>query len=461
MLTTKYSNFARLVYLLGDIFLANLSFLLAYFLKFGTISILQQPSYLILFFYFNAVWLAVALTLKVYNISRVAQYSHIVFDLLRLLFFHVSLITAFIVALKGYYYSREHLTVTYLLTAASVMAWRLGCVKLFRMFRVAGRNRKRVVIVGISEIATQLKKFFNINPQYGYQFLGFFDDQAANIQDLKGKIADVKGYALANEVDEIYCTMTEVNNKQVNDLLDFAEKNHIDVKVVPDFREINYRKIAIDFYDNFPVLTFREIPLDDILNRAAKRSFDVLFSLLVIVFVFPWLLPLIGLLIKADSKGPIFFWQQRSGKNNENFWCLKFRSMHINDESDFKQATRDDCRITRVGRLLRKTNLDEMPQFFNVLLGNMSVVGPRPHPIKLDENFRDIIERYDERNLVKPGVTGLAQVKGYRGETAHPQLMKNRVRVDLFYIENWTFILDLKIILTTVTSMLRGDRNAF
>ncbi len=329
------------------------------------------------------------------------------------------------------------------------------------MFRTSGRNRRRVVIVGISEIASQLKKFFNINPQYGYQFLGFFDDRAASTEDLKGKVADVKEYVLANEVDEIYCTMTEVNNRQVNELLDFAEKNHVHVKVVPDFREINYRKIEIDFYDDFPVLTFREIPLDDVLNQVAKRSFDVLFSFLVIVFVFPWLLPIIALLIKIDSRGPVFFWQQRSGRNNQNFWCLKFRSMYVNDGSDFKQATRDDDRITRVGRILRKTNLDEMPQFFNVFLGQMSVVGPRPHPIKLDENFRTIIERYDERNMVKPGVTGLAQVKGYRGETAHPQLMKNRVRVDLFYIENWTFILDLKIILLTVTSMMRGDRNAF
>ncbi len=179
------------------------------------------------------------------------------------------------------------------------------------------------------------------------------------------------------------------------------------------------------------------------------------------MFVFPWLLPVIALLIKLDSSGPVFFWQQRSGKNNQNFWCLKFRSMYSDNVSGFKQATRDDSRITRVGRFLRKTNLDEMPQFFNVLLGHMSVVGPRPHPIVLDENFRDVIERYDERNLVKPGVTGLAQVKGYCGETAHPQLMKNRVRVDLFYIENWSFVLDIKIIYLTISGMMRGDQNAF
>ncbi len=460
-MSTKYSKFARVIYLLGDIFLINLSYLLAYQLKFGDMSIFRQPAYMVLFFYYNVVWLAVSFTLRIYNISRVARYSGIALDLLKLLFFHVSLVTAFIVAIKGYDYSRQHLVVTYLLVSASVVAWRLGCVKLFRMFRIAGRNSRRVVIVGMSEIANQLKKFFNINPQYGYQFLGFFDDRAAGGEDLKGRVSDVKEYVLTNHVDEIYCTMTEVNNRQVNDLLDFAEKNHIHVKVVPDFREINYRKIEIDFYDDFPVLTFREIPLDDVLNQVVKRSFDVLFSLLVIVFVYPWLLPIIALLIKIDSRGPIFFWQQRSGRNNQNFWCLKFRSMYVNDNSNFKQATRDDNRITRVGRILRKTNLDEMPQFFNVLLGHMSVVGPRPHPIKLDENFRTIIERYDERNLVKPGVTGLAQVKGYRGETAHPQLMKNRVRVDLFYIENWTFILDLKIILLTVTSMMRGDRNAF
>jgi Undecaprenyl-phosphate glucose phosphotransferase len=446
---------------MGDIFLINLSFALAYSLKFGDLAIFRQPAYLVLFFYYNVVWLAVAFTLRIYNISRVARYTGIAMDLFKLLFFHVSLVTAFIVAIKGYDYSRQHLVVTYLLVSASVVAWRLGCVKLFRMFRVAGRNSRRVVIVGMSEIASQLKKFFSINPHYGYQFLGFFDDRATGGEELKGRVADVKEYALTNQVDEIYCTMTEVNNRQVNDLLDFAEKNHIHVKVVPDFREINYRKIEIDFYDDFPVLTFREIPLDDMLNQAVKRSFDVLFSLLVIVFVYPWLLPIIALSIKIDSRGPIFFWQQRSGRNNQNFWCLKFRSMYVNDDSNFKQATRDDNRITRVGRFLRKTNLDEMPQFFNVLLGHMSVVGPRPHPIKLDENFRTIIERYDERNLVKPGVTGLAQVKGYRGETAHPQLMKNRVRVDLFYIENWTFILDLKIIYLTVSSMMRGDRNAF
>ncbi len=450
-----------MVYLTGDIILINLSISLAYFLRFGNLDVMTQPAYLVLGFYFNVVWLAVAFILKTYNISRVAHYTQIAQDLLKLLFFHASLVTVFIVAIKGYNYSREHLIVTYLLTSASVVAWRLGCVKIFRMFRVAGRNRKRVVIVGVSEIAGQLKKFFNINPQYGYQFMGYFDDHASNSDDVRGRVSDVKDYVLANQVDEIYCTMTQVNNRQVNDLLDFAEKNHVHVKVVPDFREINYRKIDIDFYDDFPVLTFREIPLDDVLNQVAKRAFDIVFSLLVIVFVFPWLLPVIALLIKLDSSGPVFFWQQRSGKNNQNFWCLKFRSMYSDNVSGFKQATRDDSRITRVGRFLRKTNLDEMPQFFNVLLGHMSVVGPRPHPIVLDENFRDVIERYDERNLVKPGVTGLAQVKGYRGETAHPQLMKNRVRVDLFYIENWSFVLDIKIIYLTISGMMRGDQNAF
>jgi hypothetical protein len=289
---------------MGDIFLINLSFALAYSLKFGDLAIFRQPAYLVLFFYYNVVWLAVAFTLRIYNISRVARYTGIALDLLKLLFFHVSLMTAFIVAIKGYDYSRQHLVVTYLLVSASVVAWRLGCVKLFRMFRIAGRNSRRVVIVGMSEIANQLKKFFNINPQYGYQFMGFFDDRAAGGEDLKGKVADVKEYALSNKVDEIYCTMTEVNNRQVNELLDFAEKNHIHVKVVPDFREINYRKIEIDFYDDFPVLTFREIPLDDMLNQAVKRSFDVLFSLLVIVFVYPWLLPIIALSIKSTPGDP-------------------------------------------------------------------------------------------------------------------------------------------------------------
>jgi exopolysaccharide biosynthesis polyprenyl glycosylphosphotransferase len=192
-----------------------------------------------------------------------------------------------------------------------------------------------------------------------------------------------------------------------------------------------------------------------------KRSFDILFSLIIILGFLSWILPVISILIKLDSKGPIFFRQQRSGKGNNHFWCWKFRTMYMNDECDIKQATKGDIRITRIGNILRKTSIDELPQFFNVLIGNMSIVGPRPHPLKLNEQFSPVIEKFMIRHSVKPGITGLAQAKGYRGETSTTIMMSNRVRLDRFYVENWSIILDMKIIILTVVAMLKGDQNAY
>ena len=192
-----------------------------------------------------------------------------------------------------------------------------------------------------------------------------------------------------------------------------------------------------------------------------KRAFDVVFSLGVIVFVFSWLFPLLGLLVKLSSRGPVFFKQMRLGKDNQEFVCWKFRSMRMNVDADVKQATKNDPRVTAVGRFLRKSNLDEMPQFINVLFGHMSVVGPRPHPLRLNDQYRDIIDKYMVRHFVRPGITGWAQVSGFRGETRTPELMERRVELDVWYLENWSFWLDLKIVVKTVTNMFGKDANAY
>ncbi len=185
------------------------------------------------------------------------------------------------------------------------------------------------------------------------------------------------------------------------------------------------------------------------------------FSLFVIVFLLSWLLPLLALIIKHDSAGPVFFRQRRSGLYNDSFWCLKLRTMQVNADAHQKQATRDDCRITRVGKILRRTSLDELPQFFNVLLGNMSIVGPRPHMLKHTEEYSRIIDTFMIRHLIKPGITGLSQIRGLRGETLDSFLMRNRVKVDIFYLEKWTFFLDIKIILLTIRALIRLDKNAY
>jgi exopolysaccharide biosynthesis polyprenyl glycosylphosphotransferase len=196
-------------------------------------------------------------------------------------------------------------------------------------------------------------------------------------------------------------------------------------------------------------------------NRLLKRAFDIAFSMAVMVLVFSWLYPIIALLIKLDSKGPVLFKQYRHGLNNKQFYCYKFRTMVVNQEADSKQATKNDSRITKVGAFLRKTSLDEIPQFFNVILGDMSVVGPRPHPIPLNMRFAHSIEGFMNRHSMKPGVTGLAQIRGYRGETAKFHDMKGRFMLDRFYIANWSLWLDIKIVFGTVWSLVKGDENAY
>jgi len=196
-------------------------------------------------------------------------------------------------------------------------------------------------------------------------------------------------------------------------------------------------------------------------NRIVKRIFDIVFSSLVIVFILSWLFPIIYFLIKMESSGPVFFVQTRSGLNNVPFNCYKFRSMRVNKDSDTVQATKGDSRITKIGAFLRKTSLDELPQFFNVLLGNMSVVGPRPHMLSHTEQYSQLIDQFMVRHFIKPGITGWAQVTGYRGETKLVEEMLGRVEADVWYMENWSFALDLKIIFMTVFKSVYGDAKAY
>ena len=199
----------------------------------------------------------------------------------------------------------------------------------------------------------------------------------------------------------------------------------------------------------------------NIVNRFIKRLFDLGFSMLIFIFILWWFIPLIAFIIKFTSKGPIFFVQKRSGIKNKSFQVIKFRTMYVNGDAHYKQATKDDQRITPIGKFLRKTNLDEMPQFFNVFLGQMSVIGPRPHMLKHTEKYSKIIDKFMVRHLVKPGITGWAQVNGYRGETKDVTDMEGRVRADVWYIENWSFGLDVKIVIMTIVNMIRGEKNAF
>jgi exopolysaccharide biosynthesis polyprenyl glycosylphosphotransferase len=219
--------------------------------------------------------------------------------------------------------------------------------------------------------------------------------------------------------------------------------------------------MVMEIMEYVPLLSIRNEPLQSASNRAVKRAFDILFSSLVMLLLYPMLYLVIGLLIKLSSPGPILFKQKRTGLYGKEFDCYKFRTMRVNKEADEKQATRDDPRTTPIGAFLRHTNLDEIPQFVNVLKGDMSVVGPRPHMLKHTEQYSKLIDKYMVRHLVKPGITGWAQITGYRGETKTLEQMEGRVKRDVWYIENWSFFLDLKIIYVTVINMFQGEKNAY
>jgi putative colanic acid biosynthesis UDP-glucose lipid carrier transferase len=304
-----------------------------------------------------------------------------------------------------------------------------------------------------------LKELFEKRNDYGYRFFGYFSDKKVNDQ-IKGKVADIKNYVIEYKIDEIYCSLNEITNEQLKDLVEFSDENNKTIKFIPDTKQIFSKNLKIDYYEMFPVLSLQRTLLHEPTTKAFKRIFDVLFSLFVITFLLSWLMPILAILIKLESKGPVFFKQGRPGLDEEEFFCYKFRSMQINQTTE-KEASKNDPRVTKIGRFLRKTSLDEMPQFFNVLMGDMSVVGPRPHLWSQNKAYGNKVKKYMVRHYVKPGITGLAQVKGFRGEIETDEDMINRIKFDVFYIENWSFVLDIKIIIQTVLNIFKGEEKAY
>jgi Undecaprenyl-phosphate glucose phosphotransferase len=424
-----------------------------------------SDKYRFLIIIYNAVWILVALMLQLYELKQLKRLDRILFNLFKAFSFNIVILTAILFSLKASEFSREHLYYTYFMLFGLIMFWRYLAVQLIKLYRKSGFNYSRVVIIGVGEVAQQLNNYFNSDDVLGVKLMGVFSDTDISFETTEGVISgDLEAlelFALKNDIDEIFYTMPLTYTKKIKDLVDFCDKYMIRFKVVPDFRGFIFKRVNIDFFDDVPVITLREEPLRDFINRFLKRMFDLIFSIFVIVFVLSWLFPLIALLIKLSSKGPILFKQLRSGVNNEEFMCYKFRSMNISSDSDSKQATQGDARITKLGAFLRKSSLDEFPQFINVFMGNMSIVGPRPHMLLHTEEYSEMINKYMVRQLVKPGITGVAQVRGYRGETKELQDMEGRVRLDVWYIENWSLSLDINIILQTILNIFKGDEKAY
>jgi putative colanic acid biosynthesis UDP-glucose lipid carrier transferase len=458
-----YDSSFKILLLLFDLLVIDLIFYASHSIRFDFV--MELPDYYVtLMVVFNLAWIASALYNNIYDIDGHTKPSEIIIKIIFAFALHIFFILAFIVSIKGYYYSRQFLITTYLFSLGLITGLRLLAMRLYKFYKNYGENYRNVVVVGARNSAKGLYDFFERKKDLGYKFLGFFDDHP-NLeyfprQSMLGKVEELKDYCVKNNVDEIYFAMPLVHADLIRDLAEFADEKFISFKIVPDFKGLMQTNVNLYYYDTIPVLAIRKEPLSILFNRILKRAFDIAFSLGVILVIFPILMPIIAMAIKLESKGPVFFKQLRPGHKNKLFACYKFRTMRMNTITEL-QATKNDPRITMVGSFLRKTSLDEFPQFINVLLGDMSVVGPRPNMVNQLEKYSKLINKYAVRHFVLPGITGYAQVNGFRGETKDLELMAKRVEYDVMYMENWSFALDLRIIMKTVWNMVRGEKNAY
>jgi putative colanic acid biosynthesis UDP-glucose lipid carrier transferase len=400
-----------------------------------------------------------SITLFTYS-QEMTIFLRLLFTHMLLLFFGVAIFTDQVAVLRPFllYY---HLLI---LIGVPISKY------IYRVIAAYVRNQykyiRKILVVGSADISASTYRSGMLINNLRYTLVGILGERPNNglSANYLGSVTELENTLDNNEVDEVFLALPSSQAEQINFVIDCCEKKQVQVNVINDFSRIGSGSLRTTSYAGFPVVGLRYFPLDDAENRLFKRSFDILFSLLFIVLVFSWLAPIIAILIKLNSKGPVFFKQDRWGLNNERIICYKFRSMRhqsVSDNDKFKQAGRDDERVTTLGRILRKTSLDELPQFLNVLNGDMSVVGPRPHPIPLSLESKDIVQNYMMRHLVKPGITGWAQVNGSRGEVQTPADMRRRVAFDLWYIENWNFWLDCQIIFQTIVNLIKGDEKAY
>jgi len=448
----RYSKYLRPISILFDILVISVVFRF-FFTEHGL-------NYLHFGVYQIACWAIISYFSGFYEVYRYTSPIKITTKLMTQGILFLLVIIAFFPFAKQTIFSGQAIA-KYLITVFTLITiFKFMLFYYLKRYRVmTGSNYRTAIIIGYTPQAIRLKEVFETRPDYGYRFKGFFSDKKTN-PAIVGKMADIQEFVQTNNIDEIYCSLNEITNAQLKGLVEFADINDKTIKFIPDTQDIFSKNLKMDYYEMFPVLSLRKTALHEPLAQVTKRAFDIIFSLLVMVLLLSWLTPILALLIKLESKGPVFFKQSRPGINEAEFFCYKFRSMRLNETTE-QSVIKNDPRVTRIGKFIRKTSIDEMPQFLNVLIGEMSVVGPRPHLWSQNNLYSTRIKKYMVRLYVRPGITGLAQVRGFRGEISTDEDMINRIKYDVFYIENWSLLLDLKIIIQTVVNIFKGDEKAY
>lgn len=476
-MSSRFDYIVRISLLLFDFLLLNGTLLIAFEI-FDSYRLMLPGTRVNLIYITNLIWLALTALLKMYNHRPSGRYSHLKNTTINSLLVFALFFGFYLVIVKQDDISLGFALYFMIQFIATICCTRLLLKAIIRAFVKNTRTRKKIAIIGFNETGRKLAEYFS-GQKTTFEFSGFFDDEItktqalsvplpdihdahlSNLRTIKGSVKDIFDYAINNNIKEIYSTLLPDDNKNVQELMTMADKHFLRIKFVPDFTNMLRSTYHINYLSQFPVISLRDEPLEDTRNQLFKRAFDILFSVFALVFVVSWLYPILAILIKLSSRGPVIFKQLRSGQDNKPFWCYKFRTMQVNTQSDSAQASKNDARVTWIGNIMRKTSLDELPQFFNVLTGDMSVVGPRPHMLMHTEQYSAIISKFMVRHFVKPGITGWAQINGLRGGTETNDLMEKRVEHDIWYMEHWSIWLDVKVIFRTVFNVFKGEEHAY
>jgi len=446
MRITKFNVLFPLLFLICDVIVLYFVTLLMHYLTFSEWT-----------FHNNLImiaWVMIVIYNKSYNIGRGVSYLVTLENALKSIFVLLALISFANLFFNVYEFSIINLLTGILIFTFSVIIYRLMVHGLLDIYRTYGGNIKNIAIIGYDKKGINLYNTILNNPHLGYRSKGVFYKKSKSKYDIPymGKISDfingIENYSEAYISDEI-------PNKVKKEIIQECDLNLVKVRILPELVNYQFKNFFISKLIDIPVIEINELPLDKWYNRVLKRIFDIVISSFVIVFILSWLIPLFGLIIKLQSKGPILFTQSRNGENGIPFKCFKFRSMIINKQSDKVFADHNDKRLTKFGRFIRITALDELPQFINVFTGDMSIIGPRPHPILLNKEYERKIEKFNKRHQFKPGITGLAQINGFRGKIKTHSDMNSRVKLDRYYFKNWSFYFDIKIFFSTMFKMIR------
>lgn len=451
-----------------DLFVLVLSFFAAYYFATGAIKISLTTDDGFLLIGVMSVWFLTSKNTGLYDDFRSRNFS---FELAIVIKNSLYLAAATIIILfviKNETLSRLFVLYQSVILFTLIIAEKYSIRRFLNYLRKKGRNLRTMLIVGAGQVGLNFYDAIVSNPHFGYQVKGFLDDKRSEELDGKyiGPISKLDNVLSKEQIDSVIVALPNYATEKLAEVIHVCERHTTRVKIIPNYFKFVSNKYNVSMFGPFPIVSVRGDRISEFHWSLLKRSFDILFSAVILLLILSWLVPLIAFLIKLTSKGPVFFEQERWGINNKKFITHKFRTMinssrDIDENGKYRQACKNDPRVTPIGEFLRRTNLDELPQFLNVFFGDMSVVGPRPHPTPLNLASMSTVEHYMMRHLAKPGITGWAQVNGYRGETKDISSMQKRIDHDIWYIENWSFLLDIQIIFLTIWRMIKGDINAY